>query len=146
MTTPIQEIKPLDGATALELLRLAAKEKGEEYVYVNQYGHKAGTVINQDGMTADCAYVHERPDGTLVPGCIAADVLHRHGVPLWALRAYESQGVHLFIEEAGWGNYDAGHVLGVAQAAQDMGQPWGFVVAHAETIWEEMLKRYEEAE
>lgn len=150
MTTPILReqyeatlpalSKPLDALTALDLLKQVVTDKGDEYVYTNHLGHRAGSVINESGHVADCYYVHDVPGRELSPGCIAGAVLHRAGVPLIELQAWESNGVHTFADECGWADEEAGHLLGIAQATQDTGSSWGMALGNAMQAYDQMME------
>lgn len=141
MTTPIQT-KPLTALDALDLLKQVVTDRGEDYVYVNPLGQRAGSVGQPAGpgkplMAADCYYVHRTANGEVTPGCIAAQVLVRRGVSLEVLATYEGCSVPVFAEDAGLTDEWAADLLGVAQAAQDQGATWGFALAEA-------FKRYDE--
>jgi hypothetical protein len=105
-------------ARTKELLAEAVAEKGADFVYVNKYGHQA-----DDSGDVTCYYAHGDQ-----PGCIVGNVLHRAGVLLDDLAAFEAQNVddlasRLFTAEAG-----VKPLLIHIQAHQDVGVPWGEAV------------------
>lgn len=142
MTTPIQT-KPLTALAALDLLKQVVTDRGEDYVYVNEKGQQAGQLNSEAGglklMTTDCSYVHELPNGELVPGCIAANVFARAGVSLIVLATYEGCSVPVFAEDAGFADEWAADLLGIAQAIQDRGATWGQALAEAVMRYDEIL-------
>lgn len=78
-----------------------------------------------NGLT--CRYVHPSEDGsTSEPGCLVGHVLHRLGVPLWALANHEGSdadnvvsALHLPLTGR------TKMILCVAQSYQDEGRTWG---------------------
>lgn len=102
-------------ARTKELLAEAVAEKGEDFVYVDEFGQQA----DESGYVR-CHYVHGDQ-----PGCIVGNVLHRAGVPLDELGAYEAQNAGdlfqgLFVAEG-----EAVRLLNAVQSRQDLGVPWG---------------------
>lgn len=120
----------LDADRAIVLLREVVAEFGKNHVYTKRDGSEV------------CAYVHGDAD-ELVPGCIVAQVLHRHGVPMNVLSQYEGlgavqlgdsnhlvrRGVQPLLTEA------AGIVLSRAQWAQDSLMTWGTALREAEKTY-----------
>lgn len=139
MTTPIQT-KPLAALDALDLAKQVVAERGEDYVYVNQRGQKAGSVVSEGvGIlgTADCSYVHRLPNSELVPGCIVGNVLARWGVSLEVLTSYEACSIGTFGQDAGFADEWATDILAMMQTTQDQGGTWGQALA-------EGVRRYEQ--
>lgn len=120
----------LDADQAIVLLREVVAEFGENYIYIKP----AGTQV--------CVYVHEAGEEQ-VPGCIVAQVLHRHGVPMNVLSQYEGLGA---VQLGDGGSLirrglqplltgAAGAVLSQAQWAQDSFRTWGVALADAEDTY-----------
>ena len=128
--TEVKYPELLDVHEAMAHLRAVVAEFGKDHVY---------TKPDHSGV---CVYVHGSAE-ELVPGCIVAQVLHRHGVPMNVLSQYEGlgalqlagpksltgRGVKPLLTEA------AGTVLGNAQYVQDGLKPWGAALANAEDVY-----------
>lgn len=143
MTTPIQT--PLTALVALDLTKQVVAERGDDYVYVNPEGLRAGTLGPPSGpgkplMTADCSYVHRLANGEVAPGCLAGNVLARAGVSLEVLSTYEGCSVPVFAEDAGFADEEAADVLGVMQAMQDRGASWGLALAEGVMRYEQVME------
>lgn len=101
----------------LRALDEVVREFGEDHVY------------RRPENAEDCLYVHNDPSGK-VPGCIAAMVLARLGVPLNVLEANEGTSVQA-LRGGVRANQDALDVLRAAQEEQDQGSPWGVAREYA---------------
>lgn len=123
----------LDVEQTMDHLRAIVAQFGENYVYIKRQGSDV------------CAYVHSEDD-ELVPGCIVAQVLYRHGVPMGVLSMYEGLGAVQLSDAGSLTLRDlkplltpaAGQVLGQAQWRQDMLHPWGDALAEAESVYARM--------
>lgn len=103
---------------ALELLREVVAEYGEDYVYVNPQGQRAGD-DDDNGDQASCWYVHGDK-----PGCIAGHVYHRAGLSLETLKLMENNGAsHPGFRQRVTG--EGPTILSIAQDRQDKGETWG---------------------
>lgn len=114
---------------AIKGLRLAVADRGRDYIDPN--------------VDDDCRYVVDDQ-----PGCIAGTALHKIGVPLETLAAYEGNAVRAMIpgervtfsptrgssitDEGGILTRDAGEILNVAQQLNDSAHTWGTCLNHAE--------------
>ncbi len=105
-------------------------EKGKDFLYSDTEGHKAGE---------GCVYVHpiyERVDCEDTPGCLVGQIMYRIGVPLSAMRRYNTDTpsgtlLHL-LEEDGSITFASDKMrelirryLGEAQFVQDNDGTWG---------------------
>jgi hypothetical protein len=119
--------------SAIEALKAAVDEKGEDYVYVNAEGQSPTSLED----SVQCSYVHWNFAGGYTTGCIVGNALHRHGVLLRDFLKAEYRSAdeledyvpNLVFEEG------VGRILQAAQAKQDAGKTWGTAlsaaVAHA---------------
>lgn len=124
-------LPPLTLERAKELAAEVVADMGAEYVYVNPSG------IGADGYGApdhgdfdpDCYYVHADQ-----PGCIVGHILHKHGVPLRELGAFELEGASSVV--AGLFNVSklspVAEYLSKLQVRQDEGATWGQALTDAE--------------
>jgi hypothetical protein len=112
---PLSEKAELEVLAVLRALKAVVAEAGDDFVY-------------QQGPSGECYYVVNDQ-----PSCIAAKVLHRLGIPVDLLRAWEGQRVDLmnYNNFAGsqrptidFGN-ESLRVLRSAQLMQDQGRTWG---------------------
>lgn len=108
---------------ALEYLRAAVEERGEDYVYAR----------SNQGRLSFCTY--ERGGQ---PSCIVGEVLHRAGVSIKQLKKLDMPGSSGIRNLAANGilpidvELEAVERLSVLQALQDSGETWGFVLQRAE--------------
>lgn len=103
----------------VRLLGEGIQERGEGFIYRKPTGSSNGI--------DDCLYVHHTPDG-LEAGCGVGLALHKHGVSLHELRKHEGDNARSLLESLRTlfhTREDASELLGLFQAYQDRGWPWG---------------------
>lgn len=107
----------IDDAAFTAAMRAAVAERGEDYVFPNEW---------KDGAS-QCRYVQPDGDG---PACLIGVALHRLGVPLDALLDQEGcSASHVVGAVASGVTYAAARAANKAQEAQDIGATWGAALA-----------------
>lgn len=129
------EKKLLNLAEAVKLAEEVVAGR-EDYVYVNPEGLAAGTgaaCVNWD--------VNKNQ-----PSCVVGHILHKFGVPVDEIVAYNDDGVDQFTpwlddEGSKWDTSSIYRFLSRMQLKQDLGAPWGEALAFAkrEIEWHDDL-------
>lgn len=117
----------------LEAVRAALKdvvsEFGEDHVYVER--DKYPSHIDPDGPAGgSCFYVHDSDKGS-VPGCLVAQVLHKHFD--WSIDQLKDIEGRSAIDIPGLPK-DVADYLYRAQEEQDGGASWGYALIYAEGV------------
>jgi hypothetical protein len=110
--------EPLTYKNSVELLHRAVRERGEGFVYPQEWTRR----VNEKGSFT-CQYVH--PDGTC-PGCIIGYVLYLHGVPLDILKLHEGENAVDLLENLNIIREEdlVDYLLTRVQVNQDGGLSW----------------------
>lgn len=130
----------LTAENVTDALKFVVNEKGENFVYVNDFGVP---MVDSDGTRthANCQYVH-MSSGEPMCGCIVATALNHLGVPLSAILPYEGDAAHQVLNNLvtdgiiGMCSFDdpSRDILQRAQESQDKGNTWGKALEYALSV------------
>lgn len=113
--------------SARQALRSVVAEFGEDYVYVEQNEYPSHVDPTGDAG-GSCFYVHDSDEGS-VPGCLVAQVLHKHFD--WSIDQLKDIEGRSALDIPGLPS-DVADYLYRAQYEQDSGTSWGSALAYAE--------------